>query len=65
MREKYSMVDHYMINKKIKETISIKKIEDAKLSIDTDNQILDDATVAILVKCVIKNIGKFYPQVFL
>lgn len=65
MRKKYSMVDHYMVNKKIKETISIQKIDYTKLSVDTDNQISDDTTVVILVTCVVKNIGKFYPQIFL
>lgn len=59
------MVDHYMVNKKIKETISIQKIDYTKLSVDTDNQISDDTTVVILVTCVVKNIGKFYPQIFL
>ena len=65
MRKKYSMVDHYMVNKKIKETISIQKIDYTKLSVDTDNQISDDTTVVILVTCVVKNIGEFYPQIFL
>ena len=65
MRKKYSMVDHYMVNKKIEETISIQKIDYTKLSVDTDNQISDDTTVVILVTCVVKNIGKFYPQIFL
>ena len=65
MRKKYSMVDHYMVNKKIKETISIQKIDYTKLSVDTDNQISDDTTVVILVTCVVKNIGKFYQQIFL
>ena len=59
------MVDHYMVNKKIKETISIQKIDYTKLSVDTDNQISDDTTVVILVTCVVKNIGEFYPQIFL
>ena len=65
MRKKYSMIDHYMVNKKIEETISIQKIDNTKFSVDTDNQISDDTTVAILVTCVVKNIGKFYPQIFL
>ena len=59
------MIDHYMVNKKIEETISIQKIDNTKFSVDTDNQISDDTTVAILVTCVVKNIGKFYPQIFL
>ena len=36
--------------------------------IDTDDKLPDDITlknVVILMTCIIKNYGKFYPQIFL
>ena len=46
---------------KIKETIGIEKFDDTKISIDTDNKLVDDITskkVVILMTCVIKNDGE-------
>ena len=46
---------------KIKETISIEKFDDTKISIDTDNKLVDNITskkVVILMTCVIKNDGE-------
>ena len=65
------MVNDYMqgnILDKIKETISIVNFDDTKILIDTDNEMLYYITlksVVILITCVIKNDGKFYPQIFL
>ena len=53
---------------KIKETIDIEKFDDTKILTDTDDQLPDDITfenVVILMTCVIKDDGKFYPQLFL
>ena len=53
---------------KIKETIVFEKFDDTKILIDMDDQLLDDITfknVVILMTCVIKDDGKFYPQLFL
>ena len=47
--------------------MSIKKLEDIKILIDTDDNLSDDITLkitVILVKCVIKNGDKFYQQLF-
>ena len=69
--KKYLIVDDYMLDKildKIKETIDIEKFDDTKILIDTDDQLPDDITfknVVILMTCVIKDDGKFYPQLFL
>ena len=65
------MVDDYMLNKaldKIKKIIAIEKFDDTKILIDTDDKLPDDITlknVVILMTCIIKNFGKFYPQIFL
>ena len=48
--------------------IGIEKVDDTKILIKTDNKLPDDFTlnnVVILIKCVIKDDGKFYPQTFL
>ena len=53
---------------KIKEIISTEKFNDTNILIDTDDKFLDDIifkNVMILMACVIKGDGKFYPQIFL
>ena len=69
------MVDDYMLDivlhniKKLIETLKHWNIFDkTKILIDTDNKLPDDITlrnVAILVTYVLKDDGKFYPQIFL
>ena len=65
------MVNCYILNKildNIKETISIVKFDNAKILIDTNDKLPDHVTlrnVVILMTCIIKNDGKFYPQIFL
>ena len=52
----------------IKETIGIVKFDNAKILIDTNDKLPDHVTlrnVVILMTCIIKNDGKFYPQIFL
>ena len=52
----------------LKKIIDIRKFDNNKTLIDTDDKFLDDITlrnVALLITCVIKDDGKFYPQVFL
>ena len=64
------MVDDYILDKpldKIKETIGIEKFDDTKILIDTDDKLPDGITlknIVILMTCVIKNNGKFYPEIF-
>ena len=53
---------------KIQEIIGIEKFDNAKIFIDTDDKQLGDITfknVAILITCVLKDDGKFYPRLFL
>ena len=53
---------------KIQEIIDIEKFDNAKIFIDTDDKQLGDITfknVAILITCVLKDDGKFYPPLFL
>ena len=48
--------------------IDIKEFENTKILIETDDKLPGDITlknVAILMACVIKDDGKFYPQQFL
>ena len=71
MKEKKLMVDDYMLDKvldKIKEKMGTEKFDDTKILTDIDNKLHDDITlknIAILVTCVSKDDGKFYPQIFL
>ena len=71
MKKKYLTVGDYMLNKtldKIKKKISIKIFDNIKILIDADGKLSDDITlknVAILMTCVIKDDGKFYPEIFL
>ena len=65
------MIDDYVLDKvleKIEEIIGNEKFGDGKKLIDTDDKLLDDITLKVVVTlmtCVIKNGGKFYPQLFL
>ena len=64
------MVDDYMLDKafdKIKEIIGIEKFDDTKILTDTDDKLPDGITLknaVILMTCVKKNNGKFYPEIF-
>ena len=64
------MIDGYMLNKVLdnpKEIIGIKRFDDTKILIDTDENLPDDISlknVVILMTCVIKDDSKFYPQIF-
>ena len=60
------MVDDYMLNKilnRIKEIRDIQKFDNTKILVDTDDIIFKN--VVLLMTCVIKDYGKFYPQLFL
>ena len=65
------MVNDYVLDKvldKIKETIGVAKIDDTKILIATDDKLSDYITlknVVVLVTCIIKDDGKFYPKHFL
>lgn len=65
------MIDDYVLDKvleKIEEIIGNEKFGDGKKLIDTDDKLLDDITLKVVVTlmtCVIKNGEKFYPQLFL
>ena len=61
MKKKKFMVDDYILHKvldKLKEIIEIKKLDDTKILIDTDDKLPDDITIknlVILMKCVTKD----------
>ena len=65
------IVDDYIFSKvldKVKKVISIEKFDDTKSLIDIDDKSSVDFTLknmVILITCIIKNDGKFYPQIFL
>ena len=65
------MVDNYMLDKvfdRIKEIIGIEEFDNSKILVDTDDKLPDIVTlknVVILLMCIIKDDGKFYPQLFL
>ena len=65
------MVDDNILNKalkKIKEIKGIEKFDDTNILIDTGDKFPDDIilrNVVILMTCIIKNVKKFYPQLFL
>ena len=65
------MFDDYMLVKvlnKIKEIISIERYDNAKISIETDDKLaycIILKNVVASVACIIKDDGKFYPQLFL
>ena len=53
---------------RIKEIKCTEKVGDTKILIDTDDTFSDDITlknIGILIICIIKDIGKFYSQIFL
>ena len=60
-----------MLNKtldEIEKIIGIRKFDGSKILIDMDNKLPDDITfknVVMSIICVIKDDGKFYPQIFL
>ena len=59
------MVDDYILDKVLNK---IKKLDDAKILVHTDDKLPDVITlkiVLIIMTCVIKNGDKFYPQLFL
>ena len=58
------MVDNNMLDKvldKIKEIISIQKVDDSRILIDTDNKLLDDITLknVVILMTSIEKIGIF------
>ena len=65
------MVDDYMLDKvldKIKMIIGIKKFDDAKVLIETDDKLSDNITlknVFILITYIIKDYDQFSPKIFL
>ena len=71
MVEKHLIVDDNILGKvlhKIKMVIYIKKYDDTNVLIETDDKLPDDITlknVVILIKCALKDGGKFYPQMSL
>ena len=68
--EKHLVVDDNMLDKvlhKIKMVIYIEKCDDANVLVETDDKLPDDITlknVVTLIKCAIKDGGKFYSQIF-
>ena len=71
MLSRYLTVDDYVLDKvldKIKEIIDIKKFDDTKIFIDTDDELPGDVTlknVVISMICVIQDGEKSYLQIFL
>ena len=69
--KKYLMVDDYILDillDKIKKFTGIKKIDNTKILIDTDDKSPEDINpknVPILITCFIKDDGKFYLQISL
>ena len=67
----YLMIDYHMVDKvlgKIKEIIGIEKIDDAKILINTEDNVSNQITsknVAILLTCATKDDNKFYLLLFL
>ena len=62
----YLMVNEVLDN--IKEIIGIEKLGNTEILIDPVDKLPDDITLKnnlILIKCFIKDDGKFYPQMFL
>ena len=70
LEKKHLTVDDYMLDKvldRIKYIMGIKRFDDSKILIDADDKLPDNITlrhVVILMTCVTKNDGKFYPQIF-
>ena len=65
------VVDDYVLDKvldKIKKIIDIKEFDNTKILIDTDDILTDGITLknaVVLMTSVIKDDGRFYPQLFL
>ena len=65
------MVDNYKLDEvldRIKEIIGIEKFDNTKILVDKDDKLPDDVTknmLKYLVTFIIKDDGKFYPQLFL
>ena len=65
------MVDNYKLDEvlnRIKKMIGIEKFDDTKILVDKDDKLPDDVTknmLKYLVTFIIKDDGKFYPQLFL
>ena len=70
MKKKKIMDDDYMLHKvldKLKKIIDIKKFDDTKIFIDTDDKLPDDITIKILLillTCVIKDDEYFMQKHF-
>ena len=69
--KKYLMLDDYMLNKKlnrIKEIIGIEEFDNIKILAETNDKLPDNIILQnamILITFVLKDGGKFYPQLFL
>ena len=67
MRGKYLTIDDYVLDKvldKTEEIIDTERFDYTKILIDTDDKLPDNITLqnaVILMTCVIKDDGKFYP----
>ena len=62
------LLDDYVVYKelnKIKKKIGSGKLDDPKILIDADDKLQNFKNVMILMTCVIKDDGKFYPQIIL
>ena len=67
--KKYLVVYDYMLDivlDKVKKIIDIKNFDNTKILIGTDDKLPDDITFknVIIITFVVKDDGKFYPQVF-
>ena len=63
------MTDNYMLDKvldKIEMILGIEKFDDAKILIDMDDKLFSEVTLknVVLIFHIIKDYGKFYPQIF-
>ena len=65
------MFDNFILNRvldKIKEIISFEMFHETAIMIVTGDKLTDDTpfkNAVILITCVIKDDGKYYPQMFL
>ena len=69
--KKYLMVIDYKLGEvlyRIKQIISTEEFYNTKILVDTGDQLPDGITlkyVVISITCVVKDDGKFYPELFL
>ena len=69
--KKCLIVDGYMLNKEldnVKEIIGIEQFDNIKILIDTVDKFPDNISLknfVLLITCIIKDDGEFYPQIFL